>query len=358
MVSAFEKVEFSHGLVMKNRFSLAPLTNQQSNVDGTLGDDEYRWLTMRAQGGFGQVMTCASHVQAQGQGFPGQLGCFSDTHLEGLSRLARGIKDNDCIAIVQLHHAGRRSPTELTGQAPVAPADDTETRARSLTTSEVEELVSDFVAAALRCERAGFDGVQLHGAHDYILCQFLNAGFNVRTDRYGGSFENRSRILFEIIDGVRRVCGDDFNLSIRLSPERFGMRTAEIIELYRSLNDTNQLDFVDLSMWDVFKTAVDPEFEGQSLLELFTRFDRGTTRLSVAGKLYSGADVRRALEAGADLVAIGRAAITNHDFPRMIEADPEAHMRLLPVSRSVLKVEGLGEPFVDYMRNWTGFVEA
>ena len=106
---------FAHGPAMKNRFMLAPLTNLQSHVDGTLSDDEYHWLTQRAVGGFGATMTCAAHVQAVGQGFPGQLGIFSDVHLSGLTRLAAGIKAANSVAIVQLHHAGMRSPKDLIG---------------------------------------------------------------------------------------------------------------------------------------------------------------------------------------------------------------------------------------------------
>ena len=120
----FDSVSFAHGPSMKNRFMLAPLTNQQSHVDGTLSDDEYHWLTMRAKGGFGLTMTCASHVQAVGQGFAGQLGCFDDKHLDGLTRLADGIHQHDSVAIVQLHHAGRRSPKDLIGSQPLSAGND------------------------------------------------------------------------------------------------------------------------------------------------------------------------------------------------------------------------------------------
>ena len=92
MKNLFQPLSFKHGAVMKNRFMLAPMTNLQSFEDGRLSDEEFRWLTMRAQGGFGLTMTCASHVQAVGKGFPGQLGCFSDDHLTGLSRLASAIR--------------------------------------------------------------------------------------------------------------------------------------------------------------------------------------------------------------------------------------------------------------------------
>ena len=341
---------------MKNRFMLAPMTNQQSHGDGTLSEDEYVWLTKRAQGGFGLIMTSASHVQAAGQGFPGQLGCFGDQHLGGLTRLAEGIKRHDSLAMVQLHHAGRRSPEDLIGQAPVAPSDDPTTGARALTTAEVEHLVQDFIAAAVRCEKAGFDGVEIHGAHDYILCQFLNSELNVRTDKYGGTLENRSRVIFEIIDGVRSQCSSTFNLAVRLSPERFGVKTADIIELFGRLAGSGQVDLVDLSFWDVFKSAADPDFEGRPLLELFTAVSRASTRLAVAGKLYSGADVRRAVDAGADIVALGRAAITNHNFPVELKRDLDFSMRPLPVQRDVLRSEGLGENFIDYMSGWEEFV--
>ena len=135
MKDLFQPLNFSCGVSLKNRFMLAPLTNTQSHTDGRLSDDEYHWLTMRAEGGFGLTMTCAAHVQAVGQGFPGQLGVFGDEHLEGLSRLANGIKSQDSLAVVQLHHAGMRSPAELIGQAPVCPSDNVETAAVGLSTA-------------------------------------------------------------------------------------------------------------------------------------------------------------------------------------------------------------------------------
>ena len=96
----FAPLSFKRGPAMKNRFMLAPLTNQQSHPDGTLSEDEFHWLTLRAKGGFGLTMTCAAHVQAIGQGFAGQLGIFSDKHLPGLTRLAAAIKADDSLAVV------------------------------------------------------------------------------------------------------------------------------------------------------------------------------------------------------------------------------------------------------------------
>ena len=235
MTGLFEPMTFRRGPAMKNRMMLAPLTNQQSHADGTLSDDEFKWLVKRAEGGFGLTMTCAAHVQRVGQGFPGQLGIWDDKHIPGLTRLAAAIKANGSRSSVQLHHAGLRSPKDLIGEAPVAPSDDAESGARALSLAEVERLRDDFIAAALRAENAGFDGVELHGAHGYILCAFNSPGTNRREDHYGGSPENRARLLSEIIDGVRARCRTDFTLGVRLSPERFGLKLGEQRDLAEKL---------------------------------------------------------------------------------------------------------------------------
>lgn len=352
----FRSLEFRCGAVMKNRFMLAPLTNTQSHQDGCLADEEYRWLTMRARGGFGLTMTCASHVQPNGKGFPGQLACYSDHHLAGLTRLATGIKAEDSLAVVQLHHAGMRSPPAEIGAQPVCPSDDAETGARALKPTEVEQLVEDFVSAAARVEKAGFDGVEIHAAHGYIICQFLSPGINRRTDRYGGSLENRSRVLFEIIEGIRRRCGPGFMLGVRLSPERFGLRLGEMLETAQRLLADAQIDFLDMSLWDSFKEPEDEAFRSRPLLDWFTALERGDTRLGSAGMIRTPNDAARCLDAGLDFVLLGRAAILRHDFPLQARQNPALEPVKLPVSREYLYAQGLGERFVDYMARWEGFV--
>ena len=356
MEPLFSPLELSHGPALRNRFVLAPLTNCQSHEDGTLSEDEFRWLTMRAQGGFGLTMTCASHVQAGGRGFSGQLGNFSKAHLAGLTRLASAIRAAGSIAVTQLHHAGMRSPKELIESPPVCPSDNEETGARGLRTDEVEQLRDDFIAAAVRADRAGFDGVEIHGAHGYLLCQFLSAEINHRTDRYGGSLENRSRLLFEIVAGVRAHCRNDFVVGVRLSPERFGMKLMEARSVAQRLMQEGAIDFLDMSLWDVLKEPEEEEFRGRSLLSCFAELDRGRVRLGAAGKMMSGADAAQCLASGVDFAVIGRAAVLHHDFPIKVAADPQFHAIATPVSADYLRNEGLGPAFVDYMRRWKGFV--
>jgi len=354
--SLFEPLSFAHGPAMKNRFMLAPLTNLQSHTDGRLSDDEFHWLTMRAKGGFGLTMTCAAHVQPQGQGFPGQLGVFADIHLEGLTRLATAIRAEHSIAVVQLHHAGMRSPADLIGAQPVCPSDNDEFKARALTGAEVEQVTEDFIAAAQRAERAGFDGVELHGAHGYLLCQFLSPTINRRTDRWGGSLENRARIIFDIIEGVRARCRPDFSLGLRLSPERFDLRLTEIRELAQRLMDEGQIDYLDMSLWDVRKEPEEEAFKGRTLMSYFTDLTRGSVRLGVAGKVMAPQVAIDCLEAGCDFVLLGRAAILHHDYPQRLRAEPSFRPVALPVTRDYLSAEGLGPAFIGYMDGWRGFV--
>jgi 2,4-dienoyl-CoA reductase-like NADH-dependent reductase (Old Yellow Enzyme family) len=352
----FSELTFSRGPAMRNRFALAPLTNSQSHDDGVLSADEFAWLTYRAEGGFGLVMTCAAHVQGVGQGFAGQLGSFSDAHLEGLTRLARAVRAHGAVSAVQLHHAGARSPAALIGETPRAPSENPETGAREMTGAEVEQLIEDFIAAAVRAEKAGFDGVELHGAHGYILCDFISPQTNRRTDRWGGSLDNRAAVVRAIIAGVRAGTRPDFQLGLRLSPERFGLKIDEQRALAAELMAEGGLDYLDLSLWSVFKPPVEAAYAERPLIDWFAELPRGATRLGVAGKLLSGEDCRRALDHGADFVLLGRAAILHHDFPARLADDPAFAAAALPVTSAHLRGERLGNAFIGYMRNWKGFV--
>ena len=350
-------VSFACGAVMKNRFMLAPMTNTQSHEDGRLSDDEYRWLTMRAKGQFGLVMTCASHIQAIGKGFPGQLGIFSDAHIPGHKRLAAGIKAHESLAVLQLHHAGMRSPADLIGESPVCPSASEKHGARALTLEEVIQLKADFILAAQRAQLAGYDGVEVHGAHGYILTQFLSQKINKRSDQYGGNLENRSRLLFEIVDGIRKNCGPEFLLGVRLSPERFGMQLDEIKEICQQFIRENKIDFLDISIWDYKKAPEEEQYQDTHLLDHFAEINFKKVKWTAAGNIRTGVDVRHVMDAGVDFVTIGRAAVLHHDFPERVINDVDFNPVDLPVTPEYLRREGLSESFITYMRRWPGFVQ-
>lgn len=342
---------------MSNRFALAPLTNSQSNPDGTLSDDEFHWLVARARGGFGMTMTCAAHVSPEGQAFAGQLGICSDDHLPGLSRLAGAINAEGSMSVVQLHHGGRRAMTQHSGMQPVAPWEDAKFGARELTTGEIQRIIEDFGTAAARAEKAGFDGVEVHGAHGYLPCAFLDATLNQRTDQYGGSYENRTRVIRELLQSVHAATSDGFSVGLRLSGERHGVDLVEMQRLAGEVMASGEIDYLDMSLWDIAKLPHDEAHERKPLLEFFTDIPRGNTKLGVAGMIRNAEQAQWALDTGADFVFIGRAAILHHDFPRLAIEDPRFASVPTPVSVAHLKSQQVSDTFVDYLNtSFAGFV--
>jgi 2,4-dienoyl-CoA reductase-like NADH-dependent reductase (Old Yellow Enzyme family) len=357
MTPLSEPLAFAHGPAWANRLALAPLTNWQSNDDGSLHDDEYQWLVRRAEGGFGLTMTCAAHVSRGGQAFPGQLAVWDDRFLPGLTRLADGLRAAGSVSSIQLQHGGRRADPELTGRANVAPWDDLDRNTRALTTGEVEQVVEDFVAAAVRAEVAGFDGIEVHGAHGYLIGQFLDARHNQRTDRYGGSLDDRARMLVEILTGIRERTGPDFQVGLRLTPERNGILLSEARTVAGEVLASGLLDYLDMSLWDAFKEPYEEEHQGRPLIDFFIDLPRGTTRLGVAGKIIDAAGAQECLDRGADFVSIGTGAILHHDFARRAVSDPAFRSIEQPVSREHLVGESVGPAFLTYLAtNWDNFV--
>jgi 2,4-dienoyl-CoA reductase-like NADH-dependent reductase (Old Yellow Enzyme family) len=352
MASLSDPLSFKSGATLGSRFVLSPLTNLQSHADGVLSEDEYRWLTMRAEGGFALTMTCAASVQEEGVGFPGQLGFHDDKHLPGLTRLASKIREYGSHAVAQLHHGGLRAM-----KGPKAPSADDKLGAQAMTLDDIAHSRDCFIAAARRAERAGFDGVELHGAHGYLICSFLSPELNRREDAYGGSPENRARFLDELIDGVRAATRPGFSLGVRLSPERWGIVLAEIRDLVQRLMREARIDYIDMSLWDVRKEPIDEAHQGRTLASYFTELERGQVRLGAAGKIMSAQDARDVMAMGFDFPVLGRAAILHHDFPKRVAADPNFAAIATPVSEAYLRQEGLGPAFVNYMRTWKGFVE-
>lgn len=349
MSSAFQSLSFSSGQQIPNRFVLAPLTSTQSSAAGDVSSADIRFLQMRAQGGYGLVMTCAAHVSEHGQAFPRQMAIFDDCFNSGLQELATMIKAENKLAIVQLHHGGMRALPELICEQPRCPSKNERSGARAMTHEEVKAVIEDFIQAAVRAEACGFDGIELHGAHGYLISQFLSSSINQRDDEYGGSPENRSRLLWEIIDGIRERCSAEFFLGVRLSPERFGMRLPEILALSQALMTSGKVDLLDISAWDLYKNPVDETYQDKTLVEYFIELERGNCKLGFAGKIVQGKEVEYLLKLGADCVIQGETAIVEHDFPNQLQANPQHQRIMTPVSAEHLREQGLSEYFISYL---------
>jgi len=195
------------------------------------------------------------------------------------------------------------------------------------------------------------------GRHGYLVCQFLDGRHNRRTDGYGGSFDGRTRMLFEVLRGIRQQTGPDFQLGLRLTPERNGILLSEARELAAQVLSSGLLDYFDMSLWDAFKEPYEDEHRGRRLIDFFTDLPRGGTRLGVAGKIADAAGAQQCLDHGADFVLIGTGAILHHDFARRAIADPAFRSVEAPVSREHLAAESVGPASIDYLSTaWDDFV--
>jgi len=347
--------------VSSNRLAVAAMTNMQSHDDGTLSDEELRWLARRAQGGFGIVTTCAAHVRADGQGWDGELGAFDDAQLPGLTQLADALAAHGALGMVQLFHGGARAPSRLTGQQPwsasafqLRPSSEA---TRAATEAEILETIEAFAAAAARCEAAGFAGVELHGAHGYLLCQFLGRLTNPRSDRWGGPrLQDRARLLLETLRAVRERCSERFIVGVRISPEiqDMGVDVDESQRLARWLAEQGA-DFVHVSLWDAWQPTRKYPDQTTPLTTTFREALPQGCPLMVAGGVWTPAQARELFAQGADFVAMARAAIGNPDWPKLARSEGYTPMRP-PFTPSALAEAELSPAFIAYMRRWAGFV--
>ena len=354
-----EPLRFPCGATAPNRVWLAPMTNQQSHADGSLSDDELRWLEARAAGGFGVVETCATHVSECGQGWPGEWGIFDDRLIEGWARAADAMHAHGAHLYAQLFHGGARavrSEGRVPWSATAKHAPGHKAYVRAATTEDIEGVIEAFVAGARRAAEAGVDGVELHGAHGYLLCQFLQADRNTRDDAWGGGLENRARLIRTVLQRVRAATPADFVVGVRLSPENGGFMTG--LDLDESLQTAAWLcedgaDFIHVSLWDAHKpTSKRP---GVHALQAFREVVPDAVPIISAGQLWTREDAEGQLSLGADAVALGRAGICNPDWPQRVVRDGMAPARP-PLTPEALRARALSETFVDYMRRWQGFV--
>ena len=262
-------------LRLPNRFTIPGLTTNYATPDGFVTDALCAYLAARARGGFGLIVTENLGVHPSGRVMPRMVMIDDDRYVPGLARLASAVTREGGIVIGQLSHAGRQTKSRITGFPLVAPSAipcpiNRETP-RALAVDEIRELEQAFVSAAVRLAAAGFDGVEIHGAHGYLVGAFLSRYSNRRDDAFGGSLDNRLRFLLDIVDGIQRALGRDFPLIVRLSAREFvpdGLDLPEAIEIARRLRDRGVHALsVSVGVYESFNklSMVSGEPEGQWL---------------------------------------------------------------------------------------------
>lgn len=340
-----------------NRILLAPLTNEQSNADGTLSELELGWLRSRAEGGFAGLITACSHVQASGQTYPGQLGSFSDSQLPGFVSLAEQSSSRGSHAILQLVHGGARSNTELTRALALAPSAGPspfagQPAARALTEREIEGIIESFAHAARRASDAGLAGVELHSANGYLFTQFLSRATNHRSDQWGGSLANRMRFLHRVIETIRAEVPRGFLLGVRLRAEDVptvnGYDIDETAQILGSL-DGRGVSWVHVAGRSTTDTSWKYPTSTLSNLERLRAATSDAIAIVANGGIRTMSDATWALEHGANLVALGKAAISTPNWP-LAAADPGYTPPRLPLSRDDAAAVGISERFADYLQ--------
>ena len=210
-------------LELANRVVMPPMGTNLGNPDGTVSEANLAYIKRRARGGAGLIITEITSVHPSGSALPNELGAYEDRFIPGLKKIADAVHAAGSKVALQLHHAGRESLYLLQEGKAIAPSAIRSLvfglTPREITREEIQEIIAAFGSAAARAREAGFDAIEVHGAHGYLLTQFLSALSNKRTDEYGGSLINRSRFMIEVLQEVRRKVGEDFPISLRLSVE-------------------------------------------------------------------------------------------------------------------------------------------
>ncbi len=224
-----------NGNTIKNRIVLPPIVNfGWSNDKGMVSQKHIVHYERIAQGGTGLITVEATCVHPEGRIFNYQLGIWDDYHIEGLKRITDGVKRHGARIVIQLHHAGLLTRKAVAEKAFGPSVDPENARSNEMTTEQVRDLEQRFIDAAYRAYRAGFDGIELHGAHGYLLNQFASSVINCRTDEYGGRLQNRMLLAKNIIKGIKHLVPKDFIIGYRMagcSPTlNDGIEIAKILE--------------------------------------------------------------------------------------------------------------------------------
>lgn len=323
-----------HSIQFKNRIVVSPMC-QYSSEDGFASDWHLVHLGSRAVGGAGLIITEATAISPEGRISPDDLGIWLDDHIPNLKRITQFIRHNGSVAGIQLSHAGRKastqspwkggnsiSPTEEGGWQTVAPSaipfHEGGPEPLSLTDEGLEKVRTDFEAAATRALEAGFQVIEIHAAHGYLLHQFLSPLSNQRSDSYGGSFENRIRLLLEIIERIKLVWPSSLPLFIRISATDWtegGWTAEDAIALAAVLKDKG-VDVIDCSTGGNVAKAKIPVGPGYQVA-FAERIKQETGLMTGAVGLITSAEQAEAIlnNGQADLVLLAREFLRDPYFP-------------------------------------------
>ena len=352
----FEKYILNNNVEVPGRLVVAPLTLFSSNPDGTINDEEREYLKLRGTG-IGLYILGATAVSQNGIAFSCQPRAFSEKDLPSLEERAKIIKSQGALAINQIHHGGALGIKEYSGVDPVAPSAEIanatlkekgqfKTPVKELTNEEINKIIEGFAYATELSIKAGFDGVEIHGANSFLIQQFYSPFTNRRTDEWGGSDEKRMNFPLKVIDACckikEKLNKPEFIIGYRLSPEEPyepGLTMTETLKLIKVLI-TKPLQYIHISQWNFFKKARRGDGAGEERLKIIHERTTGKMPLIGCGGLKTESDLNKAFDTGfSEFIGIGLASMMNRDFGILlkenkgdkleVELDPEHPERYL-----------------------------
>jgi 2,4-dienoyl-CoA reductase-like NADH-dependent reductase (Old Yellow Enzyme family) len=322
---------------LRNRLVLAPMTTYSSHANGTITDAELEFLRRRSKG-VGMAITAACYVSYDGHAFDGQWSCASDEMIPSLKQAADAIRESGAVAVLQLHHGGRLCTSAILGHQPRGPSAVRAERPgadepREMTESEIERTIAAFGQAARRAVRAGFDGVEIHGANGYLLQQFFSPHANRRADQWGGSVENRAAfpiaVLEEVQEIVRRNAYRPFSIGYRLSPEETepeGITMADTLHLVEGLVACRP-DWLHVSTNDFFAGSLRDRADAQARTAIIAECVDNRTAVIGVGSVLMPETAVRILDSGAHLVALARELVIEPEWVEKVAAGDLAAIR-------------------------------
>lgn len=319
-------MELVPGLHLRNRVVMAPMTTWASHDDGTVSDEEDAYYRRRAKD-VGMVITGCTHVQANGIGFTGEFAAHDDRFIPSLRKLALAAKSGGAPAILQIFHAGVKTLPELVSDVvaasavvgedgPFAPA----ILPRALGEEEILDVVSAFANATRRAITAGFDGVELHGAHGFLLQNFFSPHFNRRSDQWGGSLENRMRFPLAVVAAVKRTIAKHANrpfaLGYRISVEENidgGLKMGDSLELITRLIAAGA-NYIHASLGSALDQKPATGGSDATIVSILRDHIDGRVPLLAAGRIRTPSQAESAIDMGLSLVAVGQGLVVNPDW--------------------------------------------
>lgn len=318
----FLNYKLKENVILKNRFVLAPMTTYSANEDLTLSDQEEIYYRERGKE-FGMVITAATAVSKHAQAFPRQISAMNESYLPSLIRLAKAIKENGSYAVLQLHHGGRMNALGLYENQDIVSASSVKANRantvtpRALETHEVYQIIEDFRRAMILAIKAGFDGIELHGANTYLIQQFFSPHSNLRNDEFGGTLLKRLAFPLKLVQMAIETREDyansDFIIGYRLSPEEIEepgitLKDTEVLMAELSKQD---IDYIDLSLSFYKQTSIRDKANQSLIINTLKQANIGNKPMIGVGGIDDSNKAKEAISLGFDLLAIGTAALAD-----------------------------------------------